>query len=367
MKDLIVVQDSPYRKGYLESIKSKECIFLCTIATTKTAEIPGISAAGATPRLRRYTAQADVEYLFFEKTYTLKEIPRNPLGPPSPVVITKAALNLSKMPCFIIDAGCKVKPKVPAILLRKDGLNCISTGNAFNKEDDLFNLSAALALQFARLGKAVILGESVPGGTTTALSLMSFFGIDAHSKVSSSIKDNAHRLKTELVLTAHKNCKIKKKEARKQPFQVVASIGDSMQLVNAVLTVYLADYVPVMLAGGSQMLAVALLISVLEDYLSKKVCWENISVCTTRWVIEDPTADFKGLSREVNPKLLTLAADIDFSHSGFEGLRRYEEGLVKEGVGAGGIAGAGFIKGYFDKKILLKEIERLFEKMLKNK
>ncbi len=366
MKDLIVVQDSPYRKGYLERIKSRDCIFVCTIATTKTAEVPGISAAGATPKLRRYTAQADVEYLFYEKTFTIKEIPKNPLGPPSPVVITKAALNLSGMPLLVVDAGCRVKAKVPAITLRNKGLDCISTGKAFDREEELFELSKAFALELGRLGRSVILSESVPGGTTTALSLMSFFGINAHSKVSSSMKDNAHNLKTSLVKTAHKNCPISKKDREKYPLKVVASIGDSMQLTNAVLAIYLADQLPVILAGGSQMLAVAGFISILESYLKKKVCWENISVCTTRWVLEDPTADFKGLSRDVQPKLLTMAADIDFSRSRFEGLRRYEEGLVKEGVGAGGIAGTGFIKGYFDKKSLLFEIERLFGRMLKS-
>lgn len=364
MEGIIVVSDAAYRDKYFEEIKKREGIFICTIATTKTAEVPGISAAGATPRLRRYTAQADVEYLFYEKTYTIKEIPKNPLGPPSPVIITKACLNLSQMPIFIIDAGCKVKAKVPAIILREKGLNCISTGKAFDKEEELLNSAKTLAYEFGKLNRFVVLGESVPGGTTTALSLMSFFGIPAHFKVSSSMKDNAHNLKIELVKRAHQNCEIDKKDATKNPLKVVASIGDSMQLVNAVLAIYLADYVPVILAGGSQMLAVVALMANLESFINKKIRWENISVCTTRWVKEDKTADFKGLSKDVKKGLLTMSADIDFSSSRFKGLQMYEEGLVKEGVGAGGIAGAGFIKGYFDKKALLLEIERLFEKMI---
>lgn len=364
MKDLLIVNDSPYKKTHLQEIAKRDGLFICTIATTKTAEISGISAAGATPRLRRYTAQADVEYLFYERTYTIKEIPKNPLGPPSPVIITKAALNLSSMPLFIIDGGCQRKAKVPAIILRKNGLKCITSAEAFDNGDELLKLSKILALELAKTNRFIILGESVPGGTTTALSIMSYYGISAHSKVSSSMKDNAHKLKTEVVERSHKKLKFKKHSASLTPIEVVSAIGDSMQLINATMALYLADYLPVILAGGTQMLAVIVFMIKLAEYLNKPVCWENISVCTTRWVYEDKTADFKGLSKDIKNDLLVFASDVDFKKSKFKGLQMYEEGLVKEGVGAGGIAGAGYIKGYFNKKTLLDEIERLFEKML---
>lgn len=364
MNDIIIVSDSHYKDNYFKEIKKREGLFVCTIATTKTAEIPGISAAGATPKLRRYTAQADVEYLFYEKTYTIKEIPKNPLGPPSPVIITKAGLNLSGIPVLIIDGGCKAKAKVPTIVLRKNGLNCITTANSFDNPEEILNLSKTLAIELSKLNKFIILGESVPGGTTTALSLMSFYDIPAHSKVSSSMKDNAHKLKTEIVKKAHKALNQKTMNKNLSPLEVVSSIGDSMQLINAVMAIYLSDYIPVILAGGTQMLAVVAFMIKLSEYLNKKIHWEKISVCTTRWVYEDKTADFKGLAKNVKKDLLVLSADIDFNDSKYPGLRMYEEGLVKEGVGAGGLAGAGFIKGYFDKKILLTEIERLFEKMI---
>ncbi|MCX7990889.1 MAG: TIGR00303 family protein [Proteobacteria bacterium] len=362
-KGIISVSDCLYRDNFFKEIKKREGLFICTIATTKTAEIPGISAAGATPRLRRYTAQADVEYLFYEKTYTIKEIPKNPLGPPSPVIITKACLNLSGIPVFIIDAGCQKKAKVPAIIIRQKGLDCITSGKAFDKAEDLFDISKNLAFEFAKLNRFIILGESVPAGTTTALSLMSYYGISAHNKVSSSIKDNAHSLKSEVVKTAHLNFK-KRHKGKSTPFDIVSGIGDSMQIVNGTMALFLADYVPVILAGGSQMLAVVCFMIKLSEYLGKKVRWENISVCTTRWVLEDKTADFRGLSKDVKKDLLVLASDINFSGSKFKGLQMYEEGLVKEGVGAGGIAGAGFIRRYFDQNTLLEEIERLFGKMI---
>jgi NaMN:DMB phosphoribosyltransferase len=55
-----------------------------------------------------------------------------------------------------------------------------------------------------------------------------------------------------------------------------------------------------------------------------------------------------------------LAADIDFTPSRFEGLKAYEKGIVKEGVGAGGAAIAAMAKlgGAITKDMLLQEIER---------
>jgi uncharacterized protein (TIGR00303 family) len=361
--NIISAGANPNEKHFLNEIRKRDGIFVCTIATTETAQIPNISAAGATPELRKYTAQADVEYLFYEKALTIPEIPKNPLGPPSPVIITKAALNLTQMPVFIIDAGCEVKAQVPAFVLREKGLKCITTGQSFDRGKELQELSAKLAQEFVRLNRYVVLGESVPGGTTTALSLMSLMGINAHGKVSSSMVENAHDLKQEVVERAHKNAGINGEYLHNYPIVAVEKIGDSMQIVNAVLAITMSEHVPVLLAGGTQMLAVVALMRVMGKNYPHKIRWENIGVCTTRWVLEDINADFKGLAKASSDYASFFAANMNFSQSRFEALRRYEEGLVKEGVGAGGIAGAGFIKKAFTSKTLMDEIERLYKRM----
>lgn len=365
MKDVLILKDKKC-ETFFKRICEKDGIFVCTIATTETAQIPGISAAGATPELRRYTAQADVEYLFYGKTFTIKEIPKNPLGPPSPVIITKASIDLMKLPIFIIDAGCETKPYVPSIVLRDKGLKCITTGNAFKDGGkELVEKTMVLAEELLKFDRYIVLGESVPGGTTTALSLLSFLGIDAFGKVSSSMSDNAHGLKEEIVKKAHRNSKLSKELILKNPVKIVESIGDSMQLVNAVLTIYMSKKTPVILAGGTQMLAVAAFIEVLENYLKEKANWNNIAVATTRWVACDEKADFIGLANSIKKLKYVFACNLNFSNSRMEGLKGYEQGLVKEGVGAGGIVTAGFIKKEFTPKKLLARIENLFENMYK--
>ena len=42
----------------------------------------------------------------------------------------------------------------------------------------------------------IVVGESIPGGTTTALAVLRALGIDARFKVSSSMPENPHNLKT---------------------------------------------------------------------------------------------------------------------------------------------------------------------------
>ncbi len=363
MKNVFILKEKKCEL-FFEKIREKDGIFVCTIATTKTAQIPGISAAGATPELRKYTAQADVEYLFYGKTFTIKEIPKNPLGPPSPVIITKAAIDLMKLPVFIINAGCETKPFVPSIVLRGRGLKCITTGEAFKDGgNELVEKSKVLADELLKLDRFIILGESVPGGTTTALSLLSFLGIDSFGKVSSSMSDNAHDLKEEVVKLAHKNAKLSKELIKKNPVKIVESIGDSMQLVNAVLAIFISKKNPVILAGGTQMIAVAAFIEVLEDFLNVKANWDNIAIATTRWVAYDERADFIGLANSIKKLKFVFACDLNFSNSVLEGLKGYEKGLVKEGVGAGGVVTVGFIKGQFSHKKILNNIEHLFAKM----
>ncbi|HDM89357.1 MAG TPA: TIGR00303 family protein, partial [Candidatus Bathyarchaeota archaeon] len=59
----------------------------------------------------------------------------------------------------------------------------------------------------------------------------------------------------------------------------------------------------------------------------------------------------------------------DFSGSRFDGLKAYERGFVKEGVGAGGAAIAAMIKseGSITKETLTVEIERNYMRLIGSK
>jgi NaMN:DMB phosphoribosyltransferase len=108
------------------------------------------------------------------------------------------------------------------------------------------------------------------------------------------------------------------------------------------------------MAGGTQMSAVLAVVNALDPDV---LC--NVAIGTTRWVVSDRSSDLKGIVAQI-ADVPILAADIDFGPSRFAGLKAYEKGIVKEGVGAGGAAIAAMAKvsGAISKDILLEEIER---------
>lgn len=91
----------------LPEIKEKGALFLCTIASTLTSHIPGITGAGATPELTDYTPAADMELIVYGEPRCLPEIPQTIVdgsAAPTPAVITKAALELADIP--FSSGGC---------------------------------------------------------------------------------------------------------------------------------------------------------------------------------------------------------------------------------------------------------------------
>ena len=120
------------------------------------------------------------------------------------------------------------------------------------------------------------------------------------------------------------------------------------------LVIGAASQVPVLMAGGTQMCGVLSIVNALKPDV---LC--NVAVGTTKWVVNDRSSDIKGIVAQI-ADVPVLAADLDFGASRFSGLKAYEQGVVKEGVGAGGAAISAMVKleGAVTKELLLKEIER---------
>jgi len=121
-----------------------------------------------------------------------------------------------------------------------------------------------------------------------------------------------------------------------------------------------ASRIPVMMAGGTQMTAVLAIIKALQPS-----ALPNLAIATTRWIASDPSSDLAGIVRQIG-NVPVLAADINFGTSRFEGLKVYERGIVKEGVGAGGVSIAAMVKteGSVNKATLLKKIEENYEALV---
>jgi len=361
--DVIIAHNKPKAEAFLSEVEGKNPLFIATIATTETGKIPGLSAAGQNPDFTDFTPPADAELLLLGKCKSIQGVPITPDGIPTPGLITMSALKLADIPVVIANAGCKVKPQVPFIELGGNSGRDIRTGNSVDNVEEVIERAKTAGQQFAKTSDYLVIGESIPGGTTTALGLLSALGVTAEGKVSSTLPLNPHNLKTDVVRTGLKAAGEKFGSLNNNPIKAVSCMGDPMMPALAGLAIGAANQVPVLLAGGTQMTAVLALINALNPEV---LC--NIAVGTTRWVTNDATSDIEGIVSQFCDVPI-LAADLNFSESKIPGLQIYETGLVKEGVGAGGASIAAMAKmgDAVNKELLLKAIERNYSVLMSMK
>ena len=335
--------------------------FACILGFTATGLIPGISAAGATPRAREYTAIADAEFLVkgVQKDYA-HPLPILIAGA-SPTFITRAMVESLNLNTQIFNAGLLHKPTVDTIDLGGIPANCLSSGKAMSLETVKYLFEQGLKwgkkLTQSAAANYLIIGECVVGGTTTALAVLTGLGIEARGMVNSSHPQCNHQQKWSVVQTGLSQADLIHQS--NDPFLVVAGVGDPMQIVAAGMAIAATHYGGVMLAGGTQMLAVYALIEAISNYHHISVQLSQIVVGTTHWVAEDPTGNTVGLAKTIGGVPL-ISVGLNFATSRYPSFRAYSQGFVKEGVGAGGCAIAAHLMQNWTSTTLLVAIETLF-------
>ena len=361
--DVLLAHNEFKGEAFIKELEGKKPLFVCTIATTETAKVQGISAAGKHPEFTDYTPPADAELLLLGKCKCINGVPVTPDGIPTPALITMSALRLADIPVLVASGGLKVKPQVPFLDLGGKPGRDIQTGDAVDNVEEVIERATVAGENFAKTTDYLVIGESIPGGTTTALGVLSAMGVNAEGKVSSSMPENPHGLKTKTVRAGLTASGESFGSLAKNPIKAISCLGDPMMPAFAGLVIGAAAEVPVLMAGGTQMTAVLAVINALNPDV---LC--NVAIGTTRWIIDDRASDLKGIVSQIS-NVPILAAEIDFSGSRFEGLKAYEKGIVKEGVGAGGasIVAMAKVGGAVTKDILLKEIERNYSLLLEKK
>ncbi len=341
---------APWRTGWPDSQ------VLVLLAATATAAVPGISAAGATPEARRATAAADAELLLLgpggQRPHALPPLPAGV----SPALISHVVLQDLALSPLVVDLGCPVAPAVSHLRLPDPAgagpARCLSGGAALPIE----RLEALLAIgrrwgERLPQGRPLLLAECVPGGTTTAQALLRGLGVAADGLVSGSLRVPDHGLKAELVARGLRAAGLidadgaltLDSQAPATALRAAAAVGDPMQPVAAALVLAAAEAGrPVLLAGGSQMAAVlALALAIAPAALRPRIA-AGTAIGTTAWVAGERSSDLALLLRRIGHRWgvdpLGFAADLRFHDPCHPALGAYEEGYVKEGVGAGGLA-----------------------------
>lgn len=350
LQDIEILGNKQKGLEFITQTEGKKFIFSLVISYTETSEIPGITMAGEHPDLIKFTGPADAEFIHYGYCRSISVIPMTPDGKPTPALLTKTALEAASIPSVVINAGSKISPKLPFINMD------LNPGKNIGKEPALSLDEVGKAVEYGRiLGRflgassdCVIIGESIPGGTTTALGVLEGFGITGF--VSSSMPQNPVELKIQIVKNALKRLQ------SKDPFEIISQLGDPMIPTIAGILSTASELSNVLLAGGTQMAAV------LAFAKSMGFDGKNTAIGTTSYVVEDKSASLVKTILQILD-IPILVAKLKLAESQISGLNSYAEGFVKEGAGAGGASIGCMLKTGIDAKGLLDLTEKEYSKI----
>jgi uncharacterized protein (TIGR00303 family) len=350
-------------KEFLSGIWGKRPTFACVIGNTETGKIPGLSAAGAVPAITDFTPAADIELLHYGRCYCIDGVPVTPNGIPTPGLITMSAITLSRMPFFCVNGGVRVLPNAPFMDVGGKPGGDIRTGRAVQEPKRVFDRAMRAGENLGRTSEYLVVGESIAGGTTTALAVLMALGYDAEGKVSSSMPHNPHEQKIAISKEGIERSGFSREELKGDAMKAISAVGDPMMPAAAGLVAGAAKHTPVIMAGGTQMAAVLAVVKNVEP-----TALGSVALGTTKWIANDKSSDIRSLVKQ-SGEVPIMAANLDFGASRFPGLAIYETGIVKEGVGAGGssIAAIACSKGRLTAADLMGQIEVDYGRLVPSK
>lgn len=309
--------------------KPERPVFASILANTALSGIPGISGAGAGPEMTFYTPILDAELIVEGAITSMPIRPDTPTGCPTPASITRAMMDLTGLAPLFVNAGLRHPPTIPTYHLNGHPGADPRSGDAVPDAGILYSRGEKLGSFLSGLSDMLVIGECVPGGTTTALCVLRALGYPA--RVSSSFVDNPHSEKEEIAAAVLQNVQA---GAITRPLDIIRAAGDPMMAAAAGMIAGFSGRI--ILAGGTQMLAVASVAKALDLRMP--------SIATTVYVRDDRSANFSEIARELG--IETIYVDPDFGALAHAGLARYCIGEVKEGMGAGGAMYLAHALGY---------------------
>ena len=352
-KEIILIQTITGNPDYIQQFKNKQATFMLAMSNTATANIAGITQAGI-PGMIHLTPTLDAEFLATGEVRSLPNVAETPKGVPTPALITRAIHLLHPYAHIeLLDLGLEVQPKGEDFTIHHlDIAPSQSIANGANIDAKaLFDKGVAFGKSYKCKDDYLILGESVPSGTTTATATALALGYDAKALFSSSFKDVPNNIREETITQALKNI-----EGKTDLFDILGSVADNMLIFNAGFILGVNGRFPVVLAGGTQMACVLLVANSISRYMGAEVNSSQLALATTKWVAQDEHSDIKALLEMLDFPINAYYADFDFSLSEHPALKLYDEGEAKEGVGAGGALVYGGLNG-LGKENITKQVE----------
>ncbi len=342
---------------FIESLRGKKATFMLALSNTNTANIEGITQAGI-PGMIHLTPTLDSEFVTTGEVRSLENIAETPKGVPTPALITRGVHLLAPYGRIeLLDLGLEVKPKVDYFKIHSFNIEpSQSIAKEANIEAEaLFQKGVEFGQTYECKDEYIILGESVPSGTTTAMATAIGLKHKVKDYFSSSFKDVPTDVRENTLKLALSNL-----EHKDDIFAVLSKVSDNMLIFNAGFILGLNNRVPLVLAGGTQMACVLLIVDRMLKLMGGRMESSNLSLCTTKWVAEDKESDIKALLELLHFNIHAYYADFDFAFSEHPALKLYDEGEAKEGVGAGGALMYGSLNG-LGKEAITKQVEAFLQ------
>lgn len=342
------------KNDFIEYLRGKKASFLLAGSVSKTCEINGLSQAGI-PGMMNLTPTLDAEFITTAQVRSLEDVPKTLKGVPTPALITRAVHELKPFADIeILNLGLTHVPQINYFDVHNFDIkpsDSIKTGANINAME-VFQKGVEFGQNFKTSNDYVILGESVPSGTTTANATALALGYDCKDSFSSSYKNSPNSLKAEVITQALETSK-----NSVDIFEKLGSVGDNMIIFNAGFILgSRANNLKLILAGGTQMACVLLTVNSILRSMGGELDSSNLALCTTKWINEDKNSDIKALLELLDFPINAYSANFDFSSSQNPLLKLYDEGEAKEGVGAGGALVYGLING-LNNETIVKKVE----------
>ncbi|MDR2856002.1 MAG: TIGR00303 family protein [Methanomicrobiales archaeon] len=313
------------------ALSVKNPLFCGVLANTLLSTVPGLSGAGPSPKDSLLVPVLDAELIINGEITSTSATPNTATGCPTPAAITRAMMELINHEPLFVNAGLYHKPTVSCYDLYGEIGQDPRGGQALQDPKHLFERGKSLGKKLTQCHDLIVIGECVPGGTTTALLVLRALGYQAH--VSSAYPKNPTDLKETIAkeVLSHMN-----QERCHDPWYVMSCCADPMMpVVCGIVAGCDRKRSHLILAGGTQMLAVAALTKMFGDPIP--------DIVTTIYVKEDSSANITEIAEQIKTSIWYV--NPKFGEIGHKGLARYCIGEVKEGMGAGGAMMLAYLLG----------------------
>ncbi|WP_232700787.1 nicotinate-nucleotide--dimethylbenzimidazole phosphoribosyltransferase [Halobacterium wangiae] len=302
-----------------------QTLFVLVAGSTRTASIDGISAAGADPALMAHTPSADAEILTYGRPVRAPVVPVSPTGCPTPAVVTRAVRERVGFDVVVVDGGLSEPVGAPTVDAGASPGRDVRSEVAVPDAEDAFSSARRLGRDLP--ADRLVVAETIPGGTTTAMGVLAALG--ERRAVSSSLPENPVAQKRAVVEDGLAASGLAAGDLAGCPVEAVRQMGDPVLGVVAGIAAGALDAgTETLLAGGTQLAAAGALVR----HSGRDA---PLALATTSFVAADDSAAVRGIAADND-------LDVTVTDPGFEAradhpaMAAYLAGEAKEGVGMGG-------------------------------